>query len=75
MDDGAYAIAMRTDIYLTNNLKHRRALVKNLENGKSVEVVINDHGPLKPGRIADLTIRIRDELECDNCQVRVTLLE
>ncbi|ODM88241.1 RlpA-like lipoprotein [Orchesella cincta] len=29
--------------------------VRNLDNGKTVEVTINDRGPFTPGRIVDLT--------------------
>jgi len=32
-----------------------RARITNLENGRSVEVVINDRGPHHPGRILDLS--------------------
>jgi rare lipoprotein A len=32
-----------------------RVRVTNLENQRSVEVVVNDRGPFVPGRIADLS--------------------
>jgi rare lipoprotein A len=32
-----------------------RVRVTNLENQRSVEVVVNDRGPYEPGRIADLS--------------------
>jgi len=33
-----------------------RVRVTNLENHESVEVVVNDRGPMVPGRIADLSL-------------------
>ncbi len=39
-----------------------RALVTNLENGRSVEVRINDRGPFKRDRIIDLSMRAAQEL-------------
>jgi len=32
-----------------------RIRVKNLSNGKTVDVTVNDRGPFTPGRILDLT--------------------
>ena len=40
-----------------------RVRVVNLENDKKVEVVINDRGPHKKGRIVDLSRRAADELD------------
>ena len=37
--------------------------VVNLENDKEVEVVINDRGPHKKGRIVDVSRRAADELD------------
>jgi rare lipoprotein A len=37
--------------------------VKNLDNGKSVIVRINDRGPYKPGRIIDLSAVAAHELD------------
>ncbi len=39
-----------------------RIRVTNVENGKSVEVVVNDRGPSTPGRIVDLSRRAAKEL-------------
>lgn len=39
-----------------------RVRVKNLDNGKSVVVRINDRGPFKAGRIIDLSARAAREL-------------
>ena len=33
-----------------------RVRVTNLENHRSVEVVVNDRGPVVPGRVADLSL-------------------
>lgn len=40
-----------------------RVRVKNLDNGKSVIVRINDRGPYKPGRIIDLSAVAAHELD------------
>ena len=40
-----------------------RVRVVNLENDKEVEVVINDRGPHKKGRIVDVSRRAADELD------------
>jgi rare lipoprotein A len=40
-----------------------RVLVTNLKNGRSVEVRINDRGPLLKGRIIDLSYAAAKELE------------
>lgn len=39
-----------------------RILVTNLENNKSVEVVVNDRGPYVPGRLVDLSKGAAEEL-------------
>ena len=39
-----------------------RAHVTNLENGRSVEVVVNDRGPYHQGRIIDLSARAAELL-------------
>jgi rare lipoprotein A len=39
-----------------------RVLVTNLDNGKSVEVLINDRGPFAKGRILDLSFAAGDTL-------------
>jgi rare lipoprotein A len=54
-----------------------RARVTNLENGKSVEVKINDRGPFVEGRIIDLSraaARVLDMLKTGIAKVRVELL-
>ncbi len=40
-----------------------KAVVTNLENGRSVEVEINDRGPYVPGRAIDLSKAAADELD------------
>ena len=40
-----------------------RAVVTNLENGRSVEILINDRGPFTRGRIADLSKRAPERLD------------
>jgi rare lipoprotein A len=51
-----------------NNAAHKtlplgtRALVKNLENGKSAIVTIEDRGPHVPGRIVDLSPATAEEI-------------
>ena len=37
--------------------------VTNLENGKSVDVVVNDRGPYLPGRVIDLSVRAAERLD------------
>jgi len=37
--------------------------VTNLENGKSVDVVVNDRGPYFPGRVIDLSVRAAERLD------------
>jgi rare lipoprotein A len=39
------------------------ARVTNLENGKTVDVTVNDRGPFKPGRVIDLSEAAAKELE------------
>jgi rare lipoprotein A len=48
-DPAALTMASRTLPFGT------RVRVTNLENRRSVEVVVNDRGPFVPGRIADLS--------------------
>ena len=48
-DPAALTMAHRTLPFGT------RVRVTNLENQRSVEVVVNDRGPFVPGRIADLS--------------------
>ena len=43
-----------------------RVRVKNLENGKSVEVKINDRGPFKKGRVIDVSRAAAKKLEMIN---------
>jgi len=55
-----------------------RVLVVNLENGRSVEVVINDRGPFVPGRIIDLSRAAAEELQLVGpgvARVRLAVLE
>lgn len=40
-----------------------RIRVKNLKNGRIVEVIINDRGPFKDGRVLDLSYRAAEELD------------
>ena len=40
-----------------------RVLVTNLKNGKSVEVRVNDRGPVVPGRIIDLSYQAAKTLD------------
>ena len=40
-----------------------RALVRNLENDRTVVVKINDRGPYHPGRVLDLSYGAARELE------------
>jgi rare lipoprotein A len=54
-----------------------RARVTNLENGKSVEVTINDRGPFAEGRIIDLSrgaARVLDMVKSGIARVRVESL-
>jgi rare lipoprotein A len=54
-----------------------RARVTNLENGRSVEVVINDRGPHKKGRIVDVSRRAAESLglvRAGLAQVRLVVL-
>lgn len=43
-----------------------KAKITNLENGKSVEVRINDRGPYVPGRVIDLSTRAAKTLDIDH---------
>ncbi|HYG88003.1 MAG TPA: septal ring lytic transglycosylase RlpA family protein [Azospirillum sp.] len=50
------------------------AVVTNLENGRSVEILINDRGPFIPGRIVDLSKQAAkrlDMIESGISQVRI----
>ena len=40
--------------------------VTNLENGKSIKLVINDRGPFVKGRIIDLSYKAARKLDCVN---------
>jgi rare lipoprotein A len=42
---------------------HTRARITNLENGRSVEVTVNDRGPYVKGRVIDLSKCAADALE------------
>ena len=53
------------------------AKVTNLENGRSVNVLVNDRGPYKAGRIIDLSRRAAEELgikEQGLARVRIEVL-
>ncbi|MGH7781854.1 MAG: septal ring lytic transglycosylase RlpA family protein [Candidatus Binataceae bacterium] len=54
-----------------------RVMVTNVDNGRSVEVTINDHGPLKKGRKIDLSHKaaaIIGMLDKGTAHVRIDLL-
>jgi rare lipoprotein A len=54
-----------------------RVLVTNVKNGRSVEVLINDRGPIIPGRIIDLSYAAAQKLDAvgdGTFQVRVRML-
>jgi rare lipoprotein A (peptidoglycan hydrolase) len=54
-----------------------RVLVTNVKNGRSVEVLINDRGPIIPGRIIDLSYaaaRKLDAVDDGTFQVRIRML-
>ena len=54
-----------------------RVLVTNLKNGRSVEVLINDRGPIVPGRIIDLSYAAAQKLDAvddGTFRVRIRLL-
>jgi peptidoglycan lytic transglycosylase len=46
-----------------------RARVTNLENGRSVDVVVNDRGPYHRGRIIDLSARAAEALGIKECGI------
>lgn len=51
-----------------------QARVTNLQNGRSVEVTVNDRGPYRPGRIIDLSAKAAEVLgikECGTAEVVV----
>ena len=55
-----------------------RVKVTNLTNGQSVVVRINDRGPLKPGRVIDLSYAAAkqlDMIEAGTARVRLEVLE
>ncbi|HZT51861.1 MAG TPA: septal ring lytic transglycosylase RlpA family protein [Stellaceae bacterium] len=52
-----------------------RARVVNLENGKSVEVTINDRGPGIPGRVIDLSERAAKRLGMRKQGLALVLIE
>lgn len=55
-----------------------RVLVKNLMNGKSVNVLINDRGPFVAGRVIDLSYRAARELDMiapGTAPVRIDVLD
>ena len=54
-----------------------RVLVTNVKNGRSVEVLINDRGPIIPGRIIDLSYAAAQKLDAvddGTFQVRIRML-
>jgi len=54
-----------------------RVLVTNVKNGRSVEVLINDRGPIIPGRIIDLSYAAAQKLDAvddGTFQVRLRML-
>ena len=46
-----------------------RARVTNLQNGRSVDVVVNDRGPYHQGRIIDLSARAAEALGITECGI------
>jgi rare lipoprotein A len=46
-----------------------RARVTNLQNGRSVDVVVNDRGPYHEGRIIDLSARAAEALGIKECGI------
>jgi len=52
-----------------------RVRVTNLANGKSIEVVINDRGPHRPGRIIDLSRRAAEAIDLVRQGLAVVRLE
>jgi rare lipoprotein A len=44
-------------------------LVRNLKNGKTVEVKVTDRGPFIKGRIIDLSVKAAEELDIMHCGV------
>jgi rare lipoprotein A len=46
-----------------------RARVTNLQNGRSVEVVVNDRGPYHEGRIIDLSAKAAEALGIKECGI------
>jgi rare lipoprotein A len=52
-----------------------RVMVTNLENGRSVEVTINDRGPFVPGRIIDLSYAAAKALDMDSKGLAMVKIE
>ena len=52
-----------------------RVMVTNLENGKSIEVTINDRGPFVPGRIIDLSYASAKVLDLDGKGIGTVKIE
>ena len=52
-----------------------RALVTDLENGRSVEVEIDDRGPYVPGRVIDLSLAAAERLGMVEAGVAPVLVE
>jgi rare lipoprotein A len=46
-----------------------KVLVKNLKNGKSVEVEVTDRGPFVKGRVIDLSVKAAEELDIMHCGI------
>ena len=51
-----------------------RAHVTNLQNGRSVEVVVNDRGPYHQGRIIDLSAKAAEVLGIKECGIAEVLV-
>ena len=46
-----------------------KVLVKNVKNGKSVEVEVTDRGPFVKGRVIDLSVKAAEELDIMHCGI------
>lgn len=46
-----------------------KVLVKNVKNGKSVEVEVTDRGPFVRGRVIDLSVKAAEELDIMHCGI------
>jgi len=54
------------------------ARVTNLDNGKTVDVTVNDRGPYKPGRVIDLSEAAANELDIKDkgvARVKIEVVE